>query len=287
MGGNPLILGLLLVGIVVALSAAMTRKKLTSLISPLAMLAMLPLLGGAKGDGCAANSKSPAPDVTGTWQIEYDDVLDVEITIGGAVYTRELGAQGGAFTITHNGQPLSFDLDCSRPEVLCPSEAWPTTVRAEQRNTQFEHRMIVTLPTQTCSGQIVAADPSECGAGTNNPDCEDVCEGTIVHRDAERFGVIGESGDTFRLYLGAGIATNGFNCALLGVSVADADLVNSGSPEDGTWRATAMDSGLVTTAYAGGCLWAGDPDMDGELEALVIGASVKLTTGFTGTKRAF
>lgn len=265
----------------------MNRRKLTNLVSPIALLTLLPLLGGAKGDGCAANSKSPAPDVTGTWQIEYDDTLDVEITIGGAVYTTQLGAQGGAFTITHDGKPLTFDLDCSRPEVLCPSEAWPTTVRAEQRNTTFEHRMIVTLPTQTCDGQLVAAEPSECGAGTPNPDCEQVCDGEVVHTDSERFGVIGESGDSFRLYLGAGVATNGFNCALLAVSLADADLVNSGSAEEGNWRADAMANGLVTAGYAGGCLWAGDPDMDGELEALVIGASVKLTTGFTGTRRAF
>ena len=32
-------------------------------------------------------------------------------------------------------------------------------------------------------------------------------------------------------------------------------------------------------------LWAGDPDMDGDLEALVLGASIKFTTGFTADKR--
>ncbi len=248
------------------------------------LLLALPLLGGAEGDGCSASSRSPAPDVVGWWDITYDDSLTVEITIGGSVYTTELGAQGGAFTITHDGQPLSFDLDCERPEVLCPSEAWPEQILAEQRNTTFEHRMIVTLPTQSCSGDMVAADPAECGAETNNPDCEAVCDGDIIVSNAERFGVIGEDGTTFRLYLGAGVVTNGINCALLGVSLADAALATTGTAEDGDWEATAMDAGLVTVGYAGGCRWAGDPDMDGQLEALLIGASVKFTTGFTGTR---
>ncbi|MCG8425501.1 MAG: hypothetical protein MJE77_47085 [Proteobacteria bacterium] len=37
------------------------------------------------GDGCAVNSRSPAPDLSGEWTISYDDTLDVEVRIGGAV----------------------------------------------------------------------------------------------------------------------------------------------------------------------------------------------------------
>jgi hypothetical protein len=254
------------------------------LLSVVTLALSMPLLAGAKGDGCAANSRSAAPDTSGEWALTYDDVIDVEITIGGAVYTEQLGVQGGAFTITHNGQPLSFDLDCTRPEIVCPSEAWPEQVTIEQRNLNFEHRMIVTLPTQQCDGQLVEPLAGECGADTNNPDCEMVCDGTISVVESERFGVIGETGDSFRLYLGAGVATNGFNCALLAVSLADADLVNEGSEATGDWRSTAMDAGLVTVGYAGGCLWAGDPNMDGQLEALLISASIKFTTGFTGLR---
>jgi hypothetical protein len=80
------------------------------------------------------------------------------------------------------------------------------------------------------------------------------------------------------------VATNGINCALLGVSLADADLVSEGTAAGGDWIATGMDAGLVTVGYAGGCLWAGDPDMNGELEALLIGAGVTFRTGFTGTR---
>ena len=261
-----------------------SRRARSLFVAPILLSAALPFAMGAKGDGCAANSRTPAPDVEGTWAIEYDDMLDVEITIGGTVYQESLGAQGGIIRITHDGQPLEFDLDCDRPEILCPSEAWPETVTAEQRNDTFEHRMIVTLPTQSCDGNLVEPDQSECGLGTVNEDCDMVCDGNVIVRDVERFGVIGESGDTFRLFLGAGVATNGINCALLAASIADANLETIGGPDDDQWVATEMTAGLVTVGYAGGCLWAGDPDMDGELEALVLGASVVFRTGFTGVK---
>ena len=70
-----------------------------------------------------------------------------------------------------------------------------------------------------------------------------------------------------------------------GWSVADADFVNEGSSAAGNWEAVAMENGIVTVGYAGACLWAGDPDDDGTIEALVLGASIKFTTGFTGLKR--
>lgn len=40
--------------------------------------------------------------------------------------------------------------------------------------------------------------------------------------------------------------------------------------------------GSVITGFAGGCLWVADPDADGTTEAVAIGASIKLTTHFTG-----
>ena len=243
----------------------------------------LPFTLGARGDGCAANSRSPAPDVTGEWAITYDDRISVEVAIGGARYEEEIPASGGTIEIVHDGRALVFDLDCSRPEIVCPSEAWPEEVSVEQRNAEFEHRMIVTLPTQSCDGALRAPDDDECGAGTLNPDCESVCDGDIRVSQTERFGVIGEDGDSFRLYLGAGIATNGFNCALLGFSVADAELETAGA-EDGDWEATAMTDGLVTVGYAGGCIWAGDPDRDAELDAILAGASITFRTGFTGER---
>lgn len=243
----------------------------------------LPLLGGAKGDGCAANSDSPAPDVEGTWDIAYDDTIGVEVKLGGSVYSTELGANGGAFTITHQGRSYPFNLDCARPEILCPSEAWPKQAVIEQRNVNKQHQMVVTLPQQQCMGSLTKPAAGTCGQGTSNPNCDLVCNGDIAIASRETFGVIGETGETFRLYLGGGIATNGINCALFGWSVADAELTSSGAAHSADWEAHSMDAGLVTVGYAGGCLWAGASG--DRTDALVVGAEVRFTTGFTGDKR--
>ncbi len=254
----------------------MTKLSLAYLMVP-----VLPFVMGAQGDGCAAGSTSPAPDVRGTWGITYDDTIGVEVKIGGAVYNAELGAAGGSFTINHDGQPYTFDLDCSRPDIVCPSEAWPHAVVVEQRDVQHQHQMVVDLPQATCSGALSEPAPGTCGAGTSNPNCDLVCGSDITVKTAQAFGVIGEAGDSFRLYLGGGIVTNGINCAMLGYSVADADLVTTGTKGQ-DWEATQMQSGLVTIGYSGACLFAGQ--MNGTNQALLVGAEVKFTTGFTGTK---
>jgi hypothetical protein len=250
-----------------------------------AMLALLvPLTMGAEGDGCSpSTSRSEAPDVTGDWEIRYDDTIAVTIQLGGAIYEASVGVAGGNIEITHDGQPLMFNLDCARPEIVCPSEAWPSSIRVEQRLVQFEHRMIVSLPGQSCSGDLVAPDPEECGDDTLNVFCDKICDGEITLSEGERFGVISENGLSFDLLLGAGIATNGVNCALLGFSYAYADLVNSGEGSE-EWRSEEMSNGGVTVAYGGACLYAGDPDMDGELEALLLDASIEFDTGFTGSR---
>jgi hypothetical protein len=256
--------------------------KTSALLRFAFLLPGLPLMMGAQGDGCAAGSQSPAPDVRGTWGITYDDTIGIEVKIGGAIYNAELGAAGGSFTINHQGKPYTFNLDCARADIVCPSEAWPGRVVIEQRDVQHQHQMIVNLPQQACMGALTKPEVGTCGAGTSNPNCDLVCDGGVTVKTAETFGVIGEKGDTFRLYLGAGIVTNGINCAMLGYSVADADLDLSG--EAGMdWEATSMSAGLVTIGYSGACLFAGT--VDGTNQAVLVGAEVKFTTGFTGAKQ--
>jgi len=247
------------------------------------LVACAPLSMGARG--CTAvSSRSPAPSIDGRWAISYDDSLDVRIRIGGATYDATLPAEGGTVEIEHGGFTIPFTLDCSRPEIVCPSEAWPGEVRAEQRDPEFMHRMWVAIPRQVCMGEMVPAVENECGADTLNPDCADVCDGEVTTTERDTFGVINEAGTSFDLLLGAGIATNGVNCVLLGVSAASADIESTGSAMSEDWRAQSFDNGEVVVAYGGGCLWAGDPDEDGELEALVLGASVSFTTGFSGAR---
>jgi len=256
--------------------------KLSALPLALTAFTSLPALMGAQGDGCAAGSQSPAPDVRGTWGIEYDDTIGVEAKIGGAVYHAELGAAGGSVTFNHAGKPYTFDLDCARADVVCPSEAWPTQVLIEQRDVQHQHQMVVNLPAAKCDKPLTQPAPGTCGTGTSNPNCDLVCGGDVTVSTQQAFGVIGEAGETFRLFLGGGIVTNGLNCAMLGYSVADADLVTTGD-RGMDWEATEMEAGLVTIGYAGGCLFAGT--IDGTNQALLVGAELKFTTGFTGQKR--
>jgi hypothetical protein len=256
--------------------------RLSTLRFALLVLPALPLMMGAQGDGCAAGSTSAAPDVRGTWAIDYDDTIGVEVKIGGAVYHQDLGAKGGAFTITHGGKPYSFNLDCARPDVVCPGEAWPNQVVIEQRDVMHQHQMVVNLPSAQCDRTLTQPTPGTCGAGTSNPNCDLICGGNVTLHTTPAFGVIGESGNTFRLYLGGGVVTNGINCAMLGYSLADASLSTIGKAE-GHWEATDMTAGLVTIGYAGGCLFAGQSP-DGATQALLAGAELKFTTGFTGTK---
>jgi len=259
----------------------MQMNKKISLIGLIVLCA--PLTMGARGCG-AVSSRTPAPSVDGNWAISYDDSLAVTVRIGGATYDATLPEEGGTVEINHGGYTIPFTLDCSRPEIVCPSEAWPSTVRAEQRDPEFPHRMWVSLPNQVCMGDMVPATAEQCGADTLNPDCVDVCDGEITTTESDRFGVINEPGDRFDLLLGGGIASNGVNCVLLGLSVAQADIESTGSATTEDWTAQEFTNGEVKVGYAGGCLWAGDPDMDGELEALVLNASVTFTSGFSGTR---
>lgn len=245
---------------------------------------LVPLLGGAEGGCGAAFSTSPAPDMSGEWDVAYDDTFEVQIELGGAVYTETLGAAGGVVNITHEDQPLTFMVDCAREDVVCPSEVWPARVSFRQDDEMYPHRVWLQVPDQTCMGELVDADPAECGADTTNPECEQVCDGEIATSTREAFGTIDEPGESFRVLLGAGIATNGVNCVLVGGSVAEGPLTTSGTSEDGDWRVEEVRAGQVVTTYAGGCLWAGDPDMDAELEALVIGAKFEIATGYDATR---
>lgn len=262
----------------------MTRQTIQRLGTTLLAVSMVPLLGGAEGGCGAAFSSSPAPDMSGDWAVVYDDTFEVEIELGGAVYTETLGATGGVVNLTHEDQPLTFELDCTRPEVVCPSEVWPANVAFRQDDAMYPHRVWLQVPSQTCMGELVDADPAECGADTTNPDCDQVCDGEIATSTREAFGTIDEPGENFTVLLGGGIATNGVNCVLVGGSIAEGPLTTSGDAEGEDWLVEEVRGGSVVTTYAGGCLWAGDPDMDAELEALVIGAKVRISTGYDATR---
>jgi hypothetical protein len=246
-------------------------------------LSLLPFLFGF--GACAAFfSEDPAPSMEGDWSVVYDDSLQIEIQIGGAVYTAETDLVGGSVTIEHDGEPVTFDLDCEQDGIVCPSEVWAESVSLEQREPEHPNRLWMEVPQQVCDGELVEPNEDECGEDTHNPDCVEVCDGAMVDEPAETFGLISEDGSEFALLLGGGVATNGVNCALLGISAATGDLVTAGAAADGTWEALEVENGQVAAGYGGGCLWAGAPDGDEELEAIVLEATVVLRTGYKASK---
>lgn len=250
--------------------------------------AWVPFAMGARG-GCGGplTSMSPTPDVNGDWDISYASEMNVEVRIGGSIYDATVPEEGGMVMVEHGGFVIPFSIDCSREEIVCPSEAWPTTVAVSQREPEYPHRMWVSIPTgQECMGETHVPDMAsgECGPNTLNPECEEVCDGEVATVSQDTFGLIDEPGESFDLLLGGGIASNGVNCVLLGISSAHADLDSTGAVETEDWVAHGMSNGEVVTAYAGGCLWAEYSEEDMELNALVLGASVRISNGFTGAR---
>jgi hypothetical protein len=112
-------------------------------------------------DGCrAVSSTTPAPDLAGAWAVTYASTFDVEVTIGGAHYTATVPETGGMVHVDHAGGGFDFQIDCARPEVVCPSEVWPERVTIDQRDATYEHRMWVTIPSQTCSVALWRRSPT-------------------------------------------------------------------------------------------------------------------------------
>jgi hypothetical protein len=267
----------------------MTRRYLVA-----ALVALSPFIMAAKSQGCApadggggsgggititgGNNTRGTPDVRGEWALTWQDDLEVEITIGGNSYSETLGAQGGLVTIDHNGKPFTFDLDCSREVVVCPSEVWTDSVTFDQDLGFFPRNVGVTIPSHECDGERVDVDPAECGPEADT--CQQ-CNGNTTLSETETIGRISFSNDQLAIFLNGGIVAAGANCALLGLSVARADLETT-DPQSGDYRGVALTNGRVITGYAGGCLWVADADADGTTETVAIGASIKFTTHFTG-----
>jgi len=227
---------------------------------------------GAKGDGCVFSSNAPAPNISEQWSIEYEDNLQME----GATYWGEVSGSGCSFEFEHKGRLFSFDLDCARPEVLCPSEGWPTQIERVQRNSNFLRQESVHIPIHVCDGELRAPELSSCGTGTKNEGCKPVCDGDLRIIERERTTVIGNAGNTFQVYLGDGAVSSGVNCLLLATSLADAGLINEGSEKDGNWRTRMLETGLVSASYPAGCLALG---VSGEDSEVVLGAQ---STSFSG-----
>jgi len=67
-----------------------------------------------------------APDFTGTWDVTYDDSIAVEVQRADTEPLRgRVGEQGGPLAFSDAGAGLALEVDCARPDLVCPSEVWP------------------------------------------------------------------------------------------------------------------------------------------------------------------
>jgi hypothetical protein len=90
-----------------------------SLVTTLLALAAL-------GSGCGKTAASGlSPDFAGEWDVTYDDSIRFELRLEGQVQRSELAEPGGQVVLGDAGAALEFDVDCTRPDVVCPTEVWP------------------------------------------------------------------------------------------------------------------------------------------------------------------
>jgi hypothetical protein len=235
-----------------------------------ALIAGAPVLMGQRGGGCGGGGgggdggTAEIPDMSGQWTLTFNDDLSVEVDVAGTVYNPALGGGESTVTVTHDGQPITYNVDCSRELIVCPSELLPPVVTITQ--TRVNPRQVsVEITEQECRGEVA----------------EGMCTGTVVERTTTRNGTITADGTGFTIILGGGVVVAG-SCALLAISVANGDLVTSGSGS--TLRADSIANGELITAFAGGCLVAGMADLDPGIEAAAVGATIQLRSTYTATR---
>jgi hypothetical protein len=98
------------------------------------LLWMVALMVGALTVACGRSHAAPLrPDLAGTWDVVYDDYLDVEVIDGEHVQTLRIGREGGLTRTADAGTLLRIDVACARDEVLCPQEIWGPTLALTNR----------------------------------------------------------------------------------------------------------------------------------------------------------
>jgi hypothetical protein len=89
-----------------------------SWISALSLCFLLLAVGCDK----ARSSAPPAPNFAGTWDVTFDDGVDVELRIGEQVLRGRVEGSAGSIEFRDAGRELVLQLDCSAPDLVCPSE---------------------------------------------------------------------------------------------------------------------------------------------------------------------
>lgn len=83
--------------------------------------------------GCGkGRAGSLSTDFTGTWDLTYEDAIEVRVRgVGEGELVTRVAESGGRVTLADGG--VDFLIDCSRVDVTCPSEVWPRELTLEPR----------------------------------------------------------------------------------------------------------------------------------------------------------
>ena len=81
---------------------------------------------------------SLSPDFAGVWDVTYDDSIEVEVRVSEQTLRASVGEQGGEVAFRDAGSALALEIDCTRPELVCPSEAWPRELALKQAPGQLD-----------------------------------------------------------------------------------------------------------------------------------------------------
>ena len=263
----------------------------------------------------AAQCGPPAPgpgeedprDVTGNYDITYDNKLKLQLNIGGAV--REVVQDGYGQIVdfgVYNGQPVTLDLQqfCAKPEVTCPSEGFWSKVAIDQPNLKKngfdlqELRVInnedpnppVGQKAKSVTGLVDHANSDRylIGLGLRGG-VQGACAAIDVSFASGRFSHQGEKEVTTMEYRGSDNKPCDPDAGTMMASDAgesDGGLADAGTPkvcalkaikritwDDGAPIAGIKD-GKVGYGWAGGCAFG----------PFLAGATLYLETGYTGAR---
>jgi hypothetical protein len=73
------------------------------------------------------------PDLSGMWDVTYDDYLDVEVRVGESSRRARLAREGGEVSLADAGALSRLEIDCARAELICPNEVWPRELELTNR----------------------------------------------------------------------------------------------------------------------------------------------------------
>jgi hypothetical protein len=62
------------------------------------------------------------PDLDATWDVMHDDVIDVAVRVNAETHRARITGRGGRVAFHDAGVMIELEIDCTRPELICPGE---------------------------------------------------------------------------------------------------------------------------------------------------------------------